>query len=153
MYIEGSATEKLNLVEMKYYDGNVIFTHSNKNLNVSNEISCDPKAEKLSATGMTNSSSSYHIFWKSKLVCPPVTGEECSITHDGSLYDLSVLAKEDWNWVGRNILDDEDENKDKNKEKLSDYQFYFSVCKPLYVKNIPGLRNNGSRGAMINKQG
>ena len=142
LFIEGSATEKLSFVEMKYYDGNVIFTHSNKKLKVSNEISCDPKIEELSPTGMTNSSSGFHIFWKSKLVCPPVTGEECSITHEGSLYDLSVLAKENWNWLARNILD---------KNELKAYQFYFSVCKPL--KNIPGLKNNGSRGAMMKEDG
>ena len=140
LYVGKTATDLLNFESMKYHDGKVVFTYKSKKFTVLNEISCDPKVETIYAVGKTEISAGYNILWTSKLVCPPVTGEECSITHERDLYDLSVLAKEEWNWLARNNI---------KEFGFKDYQFHFSVCKPL--KNIARLTNSGSRGAMENK--
>ncbi|CAB4017670.1 cation-independent mannose-6-phosphate receptor-like [Paramuricea clavata] len=135
-----SATDLLNFDSMKYDDGKVVFTYNSTKFTVRNEISCDPKVETISGVGKTEISAGYNILWTSKLVCPPVTGEECSITHESDLYDLSVLAKEEWNWLARNNI---------KEFGFKGYQFHFSVCKPL--KNISRFASDGSRGAMENK--
>ena len=135
----------LKLHNMVYYDGKVVITHTSSAITVVNKISCDPNAGRLSPGGFTKTGKNYNILWTSQLVCPPVRGEECSITHGDYLYDLSVLAKENWNWVARNAL------KDVGFKDFTTSQFHFSVCKPL--KNIPGLTNKGSRAAMATKNG
>ena len=140
LYLGKAATKLLNFESMKYYDGKVIFTHKSKTFTVVNEIFCDPKVEKISPGGKTEITAGYKIHWTSKLVCPAVTGEECSIIDERGLYDLSVLAKEEWNWLARNRI---------TEFGFQDYQFHFSVCKPL--KSISHLANSGSRGAMENK--
>ena len=124
---------------MVYNDQKVIITHNNSTFTIVNEITCDPASDTLSPGGKAKTGAGYKILWKSNLVCPPVRGEECSLTVDFELYDLSVLAKENWNWIARNKLEDFGD--------VSKYQFYFSVCKPL--KNITGLVNKGSRAVMI----
>ena len=140
LYLGKAATKLLNFESMKYYDGKVIFTHKSKTFTVVNEISCNPKVETISPGGKTEITAGYKIHWTSKLVCPAVTGEECSIIDERGLYDLSVLAKEEWNWLARNRI---------TEFGFQDYQFHFSVCKPL--KSISHLANSGSRGAMENK--
>ena len=133
---------------MEYRDGKVIFEYTGKS-DVRNEISCDSSVKTLSFRGKTKVKDGYHVSWASSLVCPPVTGEECSVTTEDGLFDLSVLAKESWNWLARNALDEFKDSTDS--EIFKGFQFYFSVCTPL--KNITGLTNKGSRGAMRDKKG
>ena len=128
------------LQSLTYYDGEIVFNHTNSTFNVLNKISCDRRVEKLSAVGKIKEDNGYNILWTSKLVCPPVSGEECTITHQGHLYDLSVLAKETWNWLARNTV-----------KELKSYQFHFSVCKAL--ANITDSTNKGSRGIIEDKDG
>lgn len=132
-------TKHLKLHNLTYYDGKIIFNHrKNSTFSVLNKISCDPAFEKLSFVGKVKENNGYTILWTSKLACPPVSGEECTITHLGHLYDLSVLAKETWNWLARNTV-----------EELKGYQFHFSVCKALVNISDPA----GSRGIMKDKDG
>ena len=140
LYIDKKGVEKFTFNSMVYDDQKVIITHNSSTSTIVNEITCSPIDETLSAGGATRIGSDYKMQWKSKLVCVPVKGEECTITHNFELYDFSVLAKEDWNWIARNELEDFGDD-------LYDYQFYFSVCKPL--KNIAELANKGSRAVMV----
>ncbi|XP_028412187.1 cation-independent mannose-6-phosphate receptor-like isoform X2 [Dendronephthya gigantea] len=135
--------ENLKFSNMTFNDGKAIFEYTSKSVNVVNEISCDSSVKTLSFREKAKVKDGYHMFWTSCLVCPPITGEECSITTEDGLFDLSVLAKESWDWRARNALDGEPES------SVVFGQFYFSLCTPL--KNISGLANKGSRGAIKDK--
>lgn len=127
---------------MVYRDGTLYVTHASKKRTIMSKVNCNPEVETLKHVDSSETSTGFTVFWTSKLVCPPVTGEECSLTYKGALYDLSVLAKEDWNWLARNNI---------KEFGFEGVQFYFSVCKPL--KNINKLANTGSRAAMKDKDG
>ncbi|XP_028411568.1 cation-independent mannose-6-phosphate receptor-like [Dendronephthya gigantea] len=143
--LNGTVTTGLKFSNMIFNDGKAIFEYTSKSINVTNEISCDSSVKTLSFREKAKVKGGYHLSWASSLVCPPVTGEECSITTEDGLFDLSVLAKESWNWHARNALDGEPES------PVVFWEFYFSVCTRL--KNISGPANRGSRGAIEDKDG
>ena len=142
LFIDKSVTAHFKFQSLTYNDGKIIFNHTNSTFNMLNKISCDPAVEILSPVGRLKEDNGYTILWTSKLACPPVSGEECTITHKGNLYDLTVLAKEKWNWLARNTIEE---------FGFKDYQFHFSVCKPL--KGISDPKSKGSRGIIKDKNG